>query len=419
MRIVLLYIVTVFTLAWHGSTSAANLRTLDLRAQHGTEQCVFTLSADAPHRAFLLERPDRLVVDISGLKGGRAWPLPQDYQGALVKTIRFGQFDANTSRFVLDLAKPVSIQKTFMVPEKDSSATRLVIQFSEKLPSEKPVPEKPIAEKPVPEKQSAANATAPVSSAHSSSKKTTTSPVIAEKVIAEKVVAENAKPIIVVDAGHGGTDPGATASSGRLEKDLTLDYARALRQELLSTGRYRVVLTRDSDYFILLQDRVKKARNAKGDIFISLHADTAPVSEARGMSVYTLSEKASDAASEALAEQENKADTLGGISFAPDNEQVADILLDLARRETKNKSSALAEAILRAVRESTMDTLEKPHRFAGFAVLKAPDIPSVLIETGFISNNQEEELLAKPEHRGRLLRAVVNGVDHYFASQKK
>lgn len=197
---------------------------------------------------------------------------------------------------------------------------------------------------------------------------------------------------------------------------MVLTFAKALQQALLNTEKYKVKMTRESDIFIPLRERVNIARKAKGAIFISLHADSAPSDDARGLSVYTVSEKASDAEAEALAANENKVDLLGGMDLSNEREDVADILISLAQRDTKNQSALLADKLVVSL-EKNVRTLHNTHRFAGFAVLKAPDIPSVLIETGFISHPDEEKLLKTKEYRDKLINGIVRGVDEYFRNK--
>ncbi len=222
------------------------------------------------------------------------------------------------------------------------------------------------------------------------------------------------KPVIVLDPGHGGRDPGAISPAGHYEKNITLAMARELRQTLENTGRYKVLLTRSRDSAIRLRDRVAKGRHAGADLFISLHADALGDSSVRGLSIYTLSENASDAEAEALAERENKADILLGMDLSNESQDVANILIDLAQRETKNRSVQFANTMISSL-PSDIKTLGKPRRFAGFAVLKAPDVPSVLVEMGFLSNRTDEKLLRTSAYRAKLASAMVLGVDAFFA----
>jgi len=223
----------------------------------------------------------------------------------------------------------------------------------------------------------------------------------------------NAKPIIVIDAGHGGIDPGTIGASGTLEKTITLAAARQLRRQLEASGRYRVVMTRDSDVYVPLRDRIAIARAAHGDMFISLHADAYDAASLRGASIYTLSEDASDAEAAALAAKENKSDVIAGVDLSQESNTVSSILIDLAQRETKNRSVQFAGLLVGALKNDTQ-ILHNAHRFAGFVVLKAPDIPSVLIELGYLSSKADETLLATPAHRTKIAKDILRAVDGYF-----
>ncbi len=222
---------------------------------------------------------------------------------------------------------------------------------------------------------------------------------------------------IVIDAGHGGIDPGAIGVSGIKEKEITLRFALALKKALEDSGRYEAVLTRIDDYFLPLRERIRVARQNGGELFLSLHADAAPSGKARGFSVYTLSEKASDEEAELLAQQENKVDILAGVDLSSEDDDVAGILIDLAQRETKNKSSLFAETIIKTLRDE-VHMRTNTHRFAGFAVLKSPDIPSVLIELGFLTNREDERILRKDKaFERRVVKGLVQAIDRYYAER--
>jgi N-acetylmuramoyl-L-alanine amidase len=223
-----------------------------------------------------------------------------------------------------------------------------------------------------------------------------------------------ALPLIYIDPGHGGPDPGTIGTTGTYEKDVTLAMAKELQRQLLATGRYRVKMTRDTDKFVALRPRFEMARRDHADMFISLHADANPFFAARGATVYTLSETASDSEAEALAAKENKADLIDGVDLSQQNNTVTSILIDLAQRETKNRSAAFAELLVHDMGQVTL-MLRNSHRFAGFAVLKAPDIPSVLIELGYLSDAQDEALLISPLHRTKLAGAMLRAIDGYYA----
>jgi N-acetylmuramoyl-L-alanine amidase len=222
-----------------------------------------------------------------------------------------------------------------------------------------------------------------------------------------------ALPLVYIDPGHGGPDPGTIGRNGTYEKNVTLAVAQELQRQLLASGRYRVKLTRSSDQFVALRARFEMARIDHADIFISLHADSSFVGDARGASIYTLSETSSDAEAAALAAKENKADLIAGVDLSKQNVVVTSILIDLAQRETKNLSARFAELLVEKLGRVTL-LLRNTHRYAGFAVLKAPDIPSVLIELGYLSDSQDEALLLSAAHRAKLAGAMLLAIDGYF-----
>lgn len=230
--------------------------------------------------------------------------------------------------------------------------------------------------------------------------------------------AKDGVPVIVIDPGHGGVDPGATGVSGTYEKHITLAMARELKTMLERSGRYRVHLTRDRDVFIRLRERIAIARAQGADLFISLHADAVQNPQIRGLSVYTLSRTASDSEAQALAEKENKADLIAGIDLTHESADVANILIDLAQRETMNRSAGFATELVDEVGQE-MDLLGNTHRFAGFAVLKAPDVPAVLVEMGYLSNEAEERMLRQPQYRARLAKSIAKAVERFFPPNLK
>lgn len=329
-------------------------------------------------KAFMLEKPDRLVFDFSKFSAGRIG-LPETYKGRLIRSIRAGSFNGDTTRLVFDLRMPVDILATYQVAP-EGVLWRYVIDIKSK---------KAIAPAPVPD-----------------------AVVKPEPVKPVAVVAPGVKKRIAIDAGHGGQDPGA---HGQLQKEkfVTLRFAKALKAALDKTGRYEAFLTRGGDTFIALHERVNIARKQKADAFISLHADSNPSTGARGLSIYTLSDEASDDEAEALAARENKSDIIDGIDLGVADADVADILIDLTQRETMNKSAALADKIVKAM-DKRITLLARTHRYAGFRVLKAPDIPSVLIELGFLSNKSDEAKLASSEYQSHVSASVLAGLDAYF-----
>jgi len=234
---------------------------------------------------------------------------------------------------------------------------------------------------------------------------------------APKPAVPDLRPVIVVDAGHGGPDNG-TQSGGEMEKNLVLGFALALRDRIEKSGKYRVVMTRTDDTFIPLDDRVRIARNQSAALFVSIHADALPRHEgdAQGATIYTLSDRASDAEAERLAEAENKADAIGGVNLTEEPTEVADILIDLAQRETRTFSNRFAR-ILMGEMKTTTRMHKHPLKSAGFRVLKAPDVPSVLVELGYVSSPDDLKHLVSEAWRSRAGDALARAVETYFTTR--
>ena len=368
-----------------------------VQAEPRAEFVVFHLNGPLrQQKIFRLQDPERLVIDIDTVRGTGV-QMPPGYNGRLLKNIRFGQFDEDTSRIVIELSGPVEKAEVHRFSAGSEKAPgRYVVEVVPRANFNYGTYRPPVAPPPAIE-----GGRYPV------------------PVLKPFRAVQKQKPHIVIDAGHGGKDPGALGMSGTLEKGITLSYAVMLAEALEKSGRYRVSLTRDDDRFILLPDRVKIARDLKGDLFISVHADTASSAKAKGLSIYTVSETASDAEAAALAEQENSVDLLAGLDVGVEDKAVADILLDLTQRETKNKSSRLADIMVDGFRRENIRLLPNTHRFAGFRVLKAPDIPSVLIEIGFLSNPEDERNLKSAAYRKQLAKGVLRGLDDYFNGTRR
>ncbi len=364
------------------------------RGEGGVERLRFaTNQAITPTKVFTLGAPDRVVIDIpTASTGGTS--LPTAYGGALIKGLRFGQFDVGTTRIVIDTNAAAKVVGTLTVPSQGPQGAQLIIDLAQ-------FGGGPLTPKP---------ATVPTPGPPVASPFTSSTPP-------SPVVVQGDKPLIIIDAGHGGQDPGALGLHQTREKNVTLSFAKALKDGLLRTGRYRVALTRESDSFVMLPERVNIARKMKGDIFISLHADSNPRPEARGLSVYTLSETASDEEAAALAERENKADIIAGMDLNTADEDVASILIDLAQRETMNKASLLAERVVDNLHPK-ITALPNTHRFAGFRVLKAPDIPSILVEIGFLSNVADERQLLSKEYQGLVVSSLIKALDGYVKNDR-
>ncbi len=354
---------------------------------------VMELSEAPRYRVFTLADPFRVVIDLPELRWATPSGVPNE-GGGLISAMRFGLFAPGTSRVVLDMAAPVRLKKVFVIPPQASYPYRFVIDLVRTSraafladPGRAPVLSKPPL--------------APVRTA----------------LIRPPEPKPDERPLIVIDPGHGGVDPGSRSISGVYEKRIALAYARELKAQLEATGRYRVALTREKDIFLRLRNRMEVGHRLNGGLFISLHANNHKSKKIRGASVYTLSEKASDAEAGALAAKENKADVIAGIDLSEQTEVVSMILIDLAQRETMNLSKQFADTLVAELGKVTA-LLGNTHRFAGFAVLKSATVPSVLVEMGYLSNPTEERLLRSNAHRRKLTGAVVRAVEAYFARQK-
>ena len=363
------------------------------------------LTGSLGFNVYILPDPFRAIVDLPEL----SFKLPQGIGGAgrgLVRAYRYGRLERNRARIVMDLTGPALIEKSFLVEPRDGQPARMVIDlvatdhatFAKlELPQEG---EAKSEEVPTP-RQKPPSASPPNDELTAS---------IASKAAEDDA---NRRKVIVLDPGHGGLDPGASSRSGTLEKDVVLAFAKAVKDGLDLTQRYTVLLTRDGDTFISLADRVRFARKHRADLMIAIHADALRGPTVRGATVYTLSETASDAEAQALADKENGVDILAGVRLADDNEEIAGILIDLAQRETKNSSVFLARKLVRQLKPVTLLT-GRPHRSAGFRVLKAPDVPSVLIELGYLSSRPDERLLTSADWRRKTAKATVAAVDSFF-----
>lgn len=367
--------------------AAGQVKDIRLGVSDARTRVVLDLGNKVDFDIFLLDNPRRVVVDLPSL----AWPSKTPKADGLVKNIRFGQFSDNKSRLVIDLTKPAKVAKSFLLDKSSGLPHRLVLDLVTSSSSDF-------------RSQVAKDRAAKRKSA----KKTAPPPVFSPRPKSQK----RGKPIIVLDAGHGGVDPGAHGAKAR-EKHVTLTFTRELAKQLRSTGRYKVYLTRNRDIYIPLRQRVNIARKHNADLFVSIHADAIKRKSVRGMSIYTLSETASDKEAAALARKENQSDIIAGIDFADQPAEVADILIDLAQRETKNLSVKFANLVVENARGKTR-LLERTHRFAGFRVLKAPDVPSVLIELGFLTNRSDEKQLLNSKWRRGVAGAVVNSIDAFF-----
>ena len=424
--------VVAFIFCASGLANAAPVVT-DIRvgSLHDVTSILVEFTEDTKAKVFVLGDPYRIVIDLPEV-GWRLPPRPLPKSKGVYENLRYGLHKPGNSRVVLDLNKPAKIQNASMLVPDGIYTYRLAIDLVPTTRSDFLVSKKsgPIA-------VSSKSDSQKLNQTLKSQPRRKVLPVIIPDLppTKPKLVSGNFLPrsvpkypiaprkprfkgsrsrhIIVIDPGHGGVDPGAVGASGSYEKHIALSMSRAIRRELQAYDVYNVSLTRDRDIFVPLRKRISIARDRGADLFLSVHADSINNRRIRGHSVYTLSERASDKEAAALAEKENKVDLIAGIDLSNNSEEVANILIDLAQRVAMNKSARFANILVNHLRRRTK-VLRNTHRFAGFAVLKAPDVPSVLLELGFLSNIRDERALQSPPYRKKIARAVAEVINSFF-----
>ena len=369
-------LISLLSLAWLAPAMAASLRPVDVRAVRlwagpDNTRVVLDLSGSATHSLAVMSHPDRVVLDVVGARltgGATAAPAA----AGVIRQVRMARRASGELRIVFDLSHAIRA-KSFLASPNAHYGYRLVLDLTGVGAGDTPVK------------------------------------------------AEHARPeardlIIAIDAGHGGDDPGAIGKNGTREKDVVLAIARALAQRVNGEAGMRAVLTRDGDYFVPLRDRMRRARAQQADLFVSIHADSIQDRSVDGSSVYILSQRgATDEASRWLAERENASDLIGGVSLDDKSDVLASVLLDLSQSASLSASQAAAEQVLHHLNQ--VGEIRKPLvQQARFVVLKSPDIPSMLVETAYISNPQEEQRLRGAAHQAKLASAIHQGLRAYFYS---
>jgi N-acetylmuramoyl-L-alanine amidase len=383
----------------------------DARLAGDGKQTRFILDLDKAisFHAFTLADPYRVVVDIPQVN----FTLPAGTGSAgrgLIKAFRYGLVMPGGSRIVFDLTGPAKVSKSYVLDAANGQPPRLVLEFEE---VDRTTFVQSLASADRPELRPAlADADADTAVVPA-----TVPAEPAKEAARETPVDVDPRPLIVIDPGHGGIDNG-TQSAGESEKNLVLAFGLALRDRIEKSGKYRVVMTRSDDTFIPLDDRVKFARARSAALFVSIHADALPKHEgdAQGATIYTLSDKASDKEAERLAETENRADAIGGVNLTQEPTEVADILIDLAQRETKTFSNRFARLLAGEMKNSAR-MYKHPLKSAGFRVLKAPDVPSVLVELGYVSNKGDREHLMSESWRSKAVESMAQAIDTFFAKR--
>jgi N-acetylmuramoyl-L-alanine amidase len=353
---------------------------------------VVELSDPVNLRSFTLAGPNRVIIDMPQVEWRLTAP-PRPSGSGPIKSYRFGLFRKGNSRMVIDLSRPVAVANPLVLPPSAGFGYRVVIDLF-----------------PTTQAKFDADAGWPAD-------------LKQREGDAEKLAAETAAPtqsggrkIVVIDPGHGGIDSGTNGVNGLMEKDLVLAEGLRLAGVLRARG-YSVHMTRDSDVFIPLPGRVAISRAAHADLFISLHADSNPDPSVSGLSIYTLSDSGSDREAAALARKENQSDVIAGVDLAGANSTVAPILIDLAQRDTINKSVQFAQGAVAQLSHATDILPRVPHRSAGFAVLKAPDVPAVLIELGYLSNSSDAAQMNTERWRAGVAQGIADAVDRQFGAR--
>ena len=335
---------------------------------------------------FLLRGPHRLVVDLPDTSFAFASEA-LDPRG-MVSGVRYGNLGEGHARIILTGDGPFTVERIDVLKNETSPGYRLVADI---VANSERAFEQALAD----QAQTTASTVAPTRDRLGVSGKAPDRPFT-----------------VVIDPGHGGIDGGAEGANGTVEKELTLVFATQLSKALEATNRYKVVMTRTDDSFLRLDERVRIARQHEADLFISIHADTIRLKGIRGATVYTISEKASDEVARAAADRENRADSVAGIEIQEENQQVADILVDLVRRETHGFSVGFARVLVNEL-TGAIELIKNPHRSAGFRVLRAPDVPSVLLELGYLSNAVDEEQLNSAEWRAKAVKSMMHAIGRY------
>jgi N-acetylmuramoyl-L-alanine amidase len=447
----LLIVLPVGGHALASESTAASAVAVRISDEPSRTRFIVDLTHTVSFKVYVLPDPYRVIVDLPDIE----FRLPADSGGkatGLLAGYRYGSLELGRSRIVMDATQPVLIERSFILHPRDGEPARLVIDLvatdgatfarmhrsdqlsldqatasAEEVPTELPpisigpppatgkappraVPEPGIAD---PERLAALDSATSVPRPRP---KPGPERAVADADAAPATEPANGRRVVVIDPGHGGIDPGAISRGGTAEKDVVLAFSEALKAALEASGHYDVHLTRSEDVFLSLRERVQVARQHNAQLFIAIHADSLSRGAARGATVYTLADKASDAEAEALAHKENRSDIIAGVDLVAESEQITGILIDLAQREAKNHAVIFAKHLVNQLKPVTRLN-SRPIRSAGFRVLMAPDVPSVLFELGYLSNRSDETLLLSPEWRSEVATAMAAAVDRYFATQ--
>ncbi len=384
-----------------GFVSAMEVSDVRIGAHPDKTRLVVELSKKVPYRIFTLPDPYRMVVDLPQVEW-KIGPKTSGRSSGVISSYRFGLFQKGNSRLVVDMRSPAQVLRHVMLPPSGKNKNRLVIDLKSISPVLFQRSERRFVSRDWVDPKPA--------------------PIVRPAVLPPKRPGKKGyqshKRVVVIDPGHGGPDPGAIGRSGLREKLVTLRIARTVKRVLEKSGRYKVFLTRNEDVYVPLRKRFQMAESVRAELFVSLHADSNRDKRLRGVSIYTLSERASDKEAAALAAKENRSDAIAGIDLSNQSDAVASFLIELRQRQTMNESAIFSEILIKEVAK-TSRLLRNTHRFAGFAVLKSPDVPSILMELGYLSNRQDERLLRKREHQVNMAQSILRAADKYFERKER
>jgi N-acetylmuramoyl-L-alanine amidase len=419
-------------------SNSANAETVITGARIGDKdygaRIVLDLNKEGDYKVFTLANPYRVVIDINNAKWRGSLSSLTRLKGKYISSVRYGKPKPGVFRIVIDAKRPLAIKNKFIIaPSSSSPSFRLVVDLKKTgsviVKKSKPKIKKLDPTKPASMQKKGQDLARFIEEVEAKKKneakkinkvkqvvKKKPRPKI--KKIGKRKKKRAAKPTIVIDAGHGGIDPGAIGRSGVYEKGITFKFAVALKNKLEKTGRFKAILTRKGDYFVNLRERVAIAKEAKGDLFISLHADSHPNPKTRGLSVYTLSEQASDREAASLARKANRQEVINGVDLKDANIDVQKLLIDMVQRDTKNNSAKFAEYLVKGLGKNAR-LLKNTHRFAGFVVLTGADVPSVLVELGYVSNRTEEKLLRSKKYRDKMVTSMAKAMEKYFDNNRQ
>ncbi|MDG1437440.1 MAG: N-acetylmuramoyl-L-alanine amidase [Emcibacteraceae bacterium] len=387
VRLIFSAVLMLFVFSGNAYSAAPEVTSVRFGGDQQTTRFVIEMTGNSAFRTFTLANPNRIVIDLDEVK----WNIgPGGATGkGLINNYRYGLYMPGTSRVVLDLKQPVKIGNAFTIAGKNGAPNRLVFDF-EKI------------------SQNAFTNSVSKPAAQAQRVATTRNP--------SNVPSSSGKKIIVLDPGHGGHDPGNLGGvkvNGISEKNVTISASKNIKKILEASGRYKVIMTRERDIFLKLRDRSRVAHANNADLFISIHADAFSSPDVRGATIYTLTENASDREAAKLAARENKSDVIAGVDLQDEPDIVQNILIDLVRQETMNLSNRFAKELSVELRKA-IRVRKRSTRSAGFAVLKGIDVPSVLIEMGYLTNRTDAKLLMQKETHDKIGNAILKATDKYF-----